>query len=567
MASSQASNDALPTNTDDQLNKQAVIYLRVSSAQQADKDFDAEGFSIPGQREACTREAEELQAQVIDEYIDRGESAKTANRPALRAMLDRLKRGDIDYVIVHKVDRLARNRADDVEIVMAIRQAGAQVISVTENIDETPSGLLLHGIMSSIAEFYSRNLAAEVMKGTKQKVKNGGTPFRAPIGYLNSRETVEGREVRTVTLDPERAPLIREAFALYASGDFSLSELAALLEDRGLRSRPTRKYPARALLAKDVQSMLRNPYYLGIVNYAGKTYQGRHQPLVDEATFQEVQDLLESKRVSGERPWRHFHYLRGSIYCRECGRRLIFTKASGKGGVYDYFVCGGRQHANCSQKSHRVKAVEAAVERHYAHAVQLSDQKREAVRAAVKQHVSGIVKVAEQKISEAERQLSRLDSEERKLLTAHYADQISESLFSDEQKRISRERVGATKRIEQLSLGHEKVLDALDVALALTDDMQAAYCQASPQERRLLNQAFFERLEIDKEEVVGDQVAEPFDRLLALGRGWSKPARAPSEATAPSLGNAETPGPISRTGGLNLETLVPLRGFEPRFPD
>lgn len=139
-------------------------------------------------------------------------------------MLDRLGRGDIDYVIVHKVDRLARNRADDVEIVMAIRQAGAQLVSVTENFDETPSGLLLHGIMSSIAEFYSRNLAAEVMKGTTQKAKNGGTPFRAPMGYLHDRLMVDGREVRVVVVDPERAPLVREAFTLYTSGDYSLAE-------------------------------------------------------------------------------------------------------------------------------------------------------------------------------------------------------------------------------------------------------------------------------------------------------------------------------------------------------
>src|SRR4249919_1608549 len=178
--------------------KQAVIYLRVSSAQQADKDFDAEGFSIPAQREACQREARRLGVEIADEYLDRGESAKTANRPALKAMLKRLKAGDIDFVIVHKVDRLARNRADDVEIVMAIRKAGAQLVSVTENIDETPSGLLLHGIMSSIAEFYSRNLAAEVIKGSTQKAKKGGTPYRAPIGYKHSRIEVDGREVRIV---------------------------------------------------------------------------------------------------------------------------------------------------------------------------------------------------------------------------------------------------------------------------------------------------------------------------------------------------------------------------------
>ena len=62
--------------------------------------------------------------------------------------------------------------------------------------------MLLHGIMSSIAEFYSRNLATEVMKGTIQKAKNGGTPARAPIGYLNVRKIDDGREFRSVEVDP-----------------------------------------------------------------------------------------------------------------------------------------------------------------------------------------------------------------------------------------------------------------------------------------------------------------------------------------------------------------------------
>ncbi|HKP90647.1 MAG TPA: recombinase family protein [Thermoleophilaceae bacterium] len=169
--------------------KRAVIYLRVSSSQQADKDYDAEGYSIPGQRDACRRKAAALRAEVAFEYVDRGESAKTANRPALQAMLAQVEQDpDIAYVIVHKVDRLARNRADDVAIVMRIRAAGAQVVSASENIDETPSGLLLHGIMSSIAEFYSRNLASEILKGSTQKAKAGGTPTRAPIGYLNVRD-------------------------------------------------------------------------------------------------------------------------------------------------------------------------------------------------------------------------------------------------------------------------------------------------------------------------------------------------------------------------------------------
>lgn len=154
---------------------------------------------------------------------------------------------------------------------------------------------------------------------------------------------------------------MREAFCLYASGDYSLSELAAILEGRGLRTRPTRKVPAQQVGANRLASLLRNPYYLGIVNYAGKTYKGRHEPLVDETTFQEVQDLLDAKRQSGERSWRHFHYLRGSLYCAECGGRLMYNRARGNGGLYEYFICSGKKRGRCSQGYHRAAAVEEAV--------------------------------------------------------------------------------------------------------------------------------------------------------------------------------------------------------------
>ncbi len=101
----------------------------------------------------------------------------------------------IDYVIVHKIDRLARNREDDVYTNLALHTAGAKLVSATENIDETPSGKLLHGIMATIAEFHSGNLANEVAKGMIQKAKSGGTVNRAAIGYHNTLEEVDGRTI------------------------------------------------------------------------------------------------------------------------------------------------------------------------------------------------------------------------------------------------------------------------------------------------------------------------------------------------------------------------------------
>jgi site-specific DNA recombinase len=166
--------------------KTAITYLRVSTKEQAERGGREEGFSIPAQREANTRKAASLDAAIVAEFTDAGESGTSAaKRPELQKMLAWVREHPVDYCIVHKLDRLARSRADDVAIHFALKQAGVTLVSTSENIDETPSGMLMHGIMSSIAEFYSRNLANEVTKGLVQKASLGGTVTRAPLGYKN----------------------------------------------------------------------------------------------------------------------------------------------------------------------------------------------------------------------------------------------------------------------------------------------------------------------------------------------------------------------------------------------
>lgn len=125
----------------------ALLYLRVSTSRQARRGGEAEGYSLPAQREACTRKAAELGAVVAGEFVDAGASARSADRDGLQDLLARLadtEQPPIGYVIVHKLDRLARDRADDVALLLAIRNAGAQLVSVSEQIDETPAGMLLH---------------------------------------------------------------------------------------------------------------------------------------------------------------------------------------------------------------------------------------------------------------------------------------------------------------------------------------------------------------------------------------------------------------------------------------
>lgn len=359
--------------TSDVAAKTAVLYLRVSTSEQATRGGRDEGFSIPAQREAGLRKAEALGAVVVAEFIDAGESGTSAEkRPDLQRMLTFVSEQPVDYCIVHKVDRLARNRADDVAIHFSLKQAGVTLVSVSENIDETPSGRLMHGIMSSIAEFYSLNLANEVAKGMAQKASLGGTVGRAPLGYKNVHLTDElGRINRTVHVDPDRAHLITWAFYRYAEGDCSLNLLLKELTARGLTTRPTPKWPSKPLGVSTLHKLLHNPYYKGQIIYGGAVYPGIHEPLVDPLTWQQVQDYLAANNLAGTRQRTKPHYLRGSVYC-SCGSRLLVERATNRWGTkYEYFVCSGRKRktTTCERQAmpvHLVGAHRRSVPHHHA---------------------------------------------------------------------------------------------------------------------------------------------------------------------------------------------------------
>jgi site-specific DNA recombinase len=494
----------------------AVIYLRVSTKEQAEKGGEAEGYSIPAQREACRRKAASLQAAVIEEFPERGESAKTADRPELQRMLQFVKDNRVKYVIVHKVDRLARNRADDVVINLALKQAGAELVSVSENIDQTPSGLLLHGIMSSIAEFYSRNLAAEVIKGSTQKAKNGGTPTRAPLGYRNVRHMDNGYEVRTVEVDAERGPLMAWAFEAYATGDWTILTLLAELTRRGLTTAPGPKTPSKPLSDSQLHALLRHPYYMGLVRYRGAIYPGKHEALVSPETWQKVQDLLTAKNLAGEKQREHPHYLKGSIHCGTCGARLMVNYAKGRrGGIYPYFVCIGRQKDkhSCSQRALRIELIEEAVADFYA-TVQLPEDELVTLRAFLEEEMSNLRLDSEHERTAQERRRQKLESERKALLDAHLAEAVPLDLLKSKQDGITAELAAIDGRLAEIAADFQKAEANLKRALARVGDCETAYREASDVVRRQFNLAFFARLLIDEDYTVRGELAPPFDVIL-----------------------------------------------------
>ena len=476
--------------------KRAVSYIRVSTREQAQRGGSEEGFSLPAQREANKRKAQSMGALVVKEFADRGESARSANRPELQKMLAYLKEdGGIDYVIVHKLDRLARNRADDVEINRAFEEAGVRLVSTSENIDQTPGGMLLHGIMSSIAEFYSRNLANEVIKGMGEKARNGGTLGKAPLGYVNVRGKDEhGREVRTVALDEERAPLVRLAFTEYATGNWTARQLAEHLNNRGLTIPPTARKPTNPVSVRLLQTLLRNPYYKGVISFQGVEYAGAHEPLVDAATWQTVQDILTA-HANGERQRMHNHHLKSTIVCGLCGARLLVQHATSRtSSTYHYFVCARRHRVHdCTFKAVLIDEVEARVAELYQQ-IRLSSDDRREIERYLRMEFEHIQANRQQDIQRLTTRQQQLEDQRHKLLEAHYEGAIPLDLLKKEQDQLTSSILAIQRELDGYTADAALVEQHLTQALDLLEDCQRLYLAAPDRLKKLLNQVFFERI-------------------------------------------------------------------------
>jgi site-specific DNA recombinase len=558
--------------------KRAVIYLRVSSPGQVKTDYDPEGLSIPAQRQACQRYADRLGAVVIREYVEPGISGGSlVKRAAFRRMIQETgELRDVDYVIVWSVARWAREQEDHWVARGMVNRAGAKLLSVKEPIGEdTSHGIMLEGVMAAVAASRRIEISEEVQRGIKRKIEVGGTHGRAPIGYLNIREPLpQGGEVRTVVIDPERASIIMWAFETYATGLYSINDLAILLEARGLRTRGNRRRGPHPLELPRVHELLSNPYYAGFITHKGHTYEGRHEPLISRELFDKVQAVIASHRHSGERDRKHQHYLKGTIRCGTCGCRLVYSRNKGNGGTYEYFVCPRNQRGECPQGYQPTDLVESAIEEHYA-TVLFSEAEREEIRKAITDDLGERVAIAQREIENAQGVLQRLKEEERKLLHMHYEDRITGELFDDEQTRIRSRRQDAEAIIARLSVSYQDVTATLELALEiLGEDLHDLYRRGDDTIRRLINQAIFNALFVCDETITQDDLAEPFAALRAFHnaiRGIPSPTPAKALPTgiaahaAPE--DAEGPAPLGERDLFGLgsisNVMVGPAGLEP----
>jgi site-specific DNA recombinase len=228
-------------------------------------------------------------------------------------------------------------------------------------------------------------------------------------------------------------------FEAYASGEYTIRTLGEALEAKGLRAplRTKRQVPGPLQLSY-VATMLSNRYYLGYVTFRGTEYEGRHQPLIPQALFDRVQEVLKAHDRAGEKQRTHHHYLKGTVFCAHCGSRLCLTKAKGQ---YLYFFCLGRhqrRHLDCPQRYLAAEAVERAVEDYYA-TMRLPEEVQEDIRDGLRAELDRQHRHAEPEIAWAKTRVVELEQERRRLARGVVTGAIPGDLAREEHDRIERE--------------------------------------------------------------------------------------------------------------------------------
>jgi site-specific DNA recombinase len=333
--------------------KGAVVYCRVSTREQT------ENLSLTSQERISRQSIQEAGLEILDVFVDEGKSARTSNRPQFKRMLEfcEKNRNRVAAVVMYRLDRIMRNNGEYYLLKGFLQPLGIRLIFATQPaIDDSPEGLFLEGMLSTTSQFESGQIGRRARDGMKEARRQGRLTNAPPIGYKWVKTDPEA-ERGEIVADPERAPYVTEAFNQYAAGVLTMAEIVRHVRSLGYTS--PRK--AKIFTQQNLYRMLRNRTYIGrvLVDDEIGWVKGNHPPLIDEGTFDKVQDRLEAAE-KGDSPRTVLNPdfpLRAFIRCPQCGRHITGSFSRGKcGGRYPYYRCLGR---DCRQGSIRKDRIES----------------------------------------------------------------------------------------------------------------------------------------------------------------------------------------------------------------
>lgn len=442
-------------------------YTRVSTVKQGEK-----GVSLQEQKDAILRYAQQHGLEIIRWFEERESAAKTG-RPAFMQMLHLLRIKVAQGVVIHKIDRSARNLEDWADV-SKLADAGVAIHFANESVDlGTVSGRLSADIQAVVASHYSRNLREEAKKGIYGRLKQGFYPFRAPIGYTD-------RGAAKLKLpDPVMAPLVQETFELYGAGKSPLMELADHMYERGLRNR--RGGP---VTVNGISTILNNPFYIGVmrIKKSGQDFSGNHESLVSRDLFERVQALLLGKTV--DRVVSHSFLFSRLVRCTSCHYSLIGERRKG----HTYYRCHNRPFKSppvCPKTIIKEEQLENAAQSVFER-LTLSDAEVDYFREWIADHRLHAGAKREEENRAATLQLEALRARKSRLTDLLLDGSIEQTVFDEKQKSLVWEESQLKQRIASLDTGYEDALKKIENTVGLAKNASFLYKHANMERKREL---------------------------------------------------------------------------------
>ena len=477
--------------------KIAIAYARVSTKEQAEK-----GLSIPAQLKAVREFARSHDFRILEEFVDHGESAKTADRPEFRNMMKRCQKDKtIDAVIVHKIDRFSRNNIDFFAYKAILKKEGIKLLSVSENIDENPSGEFIENVLVAMAQFYSSNLAEEVLKGMREKFERGEWPMKAPLGYKNERDD---RGHSHVIEDKHTSYLIKQIFKLYATGRYSLGSLSEEMARRGLKTKQGKLFSPERM-----KNILKNRFYIGTMEMWNKQVRGKHQPIIEESLFNQVQNILQERKITQDKWQKRDFLLRGLVYCQSCQGRLT-AEVHPRG---EYYRCQSGVNCNCAQPYIPVKSLESQLGRLY-ELMTPSDKLLKLIKVEIEEVQKNFKAKSTHERSNLKRKVAESEAKMDTLVDNLATRTITPEVYQKYSQKYEKETKEARGRLAVLEKDYSSNFDFIDKCLILASTLSRLHKVFSFRQKKNLARAIFKRIWVKDKEIRRVVLNPPFDFLL-----------------------------------------------------
>lgn len=450
-------------------------YVRVST------DNQLENYSIEEQTARLEAYCAAKGWTLMHTYIDGGYSGGNTDRPALQEMLRAVRENKVDAVVVYKLDRLSRSQKDTLTLIEdELLAHGTDFVSINENFDtSTPFGRAMIGILSVFAQLEKDQITERFTMGRIGRGKagyfhGGGNP---PTGY----DYTDG----LLVVNEYEAMQVREVFASFLAGQ-SVNAIR-----RSLSSRYSTRWSATKVL-----NVLRNDLYTGKVHFLGQTYDGIHQPLIDEETYRAANRLLtsserEAKKTTYQKtPFRAEYLLSGLLVCARCGARYSAN--------HGYYKCYSRSKSslqfvkdpNCKNDHWRIEELDALVCAQV-DALASSGSALDRVLAEASTAKKAVIDK-----SAIRRRVAEIEGQVAKLIDLYQVSAIPMETVTARVEALSTER---TRLQEQLDIPEDTPASAL--FMEALDTYRSSFKDSDMPRKRLLLASLIERVTIDGQSV------------------------------------------------------------------